>query len=89
MKGLLDENAIVNYSQIATGGIVTGEGSDAEFIEYFSTIATLELVALKSPKNKTKPGGGFFKLYRKTKFDLEKYDIYIAKTITQSINKIV
>jgi len=61
MKGLLDENAIVHSSQVVTGGVVTGEGSDAEFVEYFSTISTLQLVALRTPKDKTKPGGVFFR----------------------------
>ena len=75
MKGLLDENAIVNSSQVVSGWVVTGEGSDAEFVEYFSTISTLEVVALRTPKNKTKPGGGFFRYYSNTKFDLNKYDI--------------
>ena len=60
MKGLLDENAIVNYREVVTGGVVVGEGSDAEFVEYVSTISTLQLVALRTPKDKTKPGGVFF-----------------------------
>ena len=32
MKGLLDGNAIVNYSEVSSGGIVTVDGSDAEFV---------------------------------------------------------
>ena len=60
MKGLLDENAIVNSREVLAGGHAEGEGSDAEFVEYFTTIDTLELVALRTPKDKTKPGGGFF-----------------------------
>ena len=76
MKGLLDENAIVNSREVLVGGAAQGEGSDAEFVEYFTTIDTLELVALRTPKDKTKPGGGFFRYYNNTKFDLKKYDIY-------------
>ena len=60
MKGLLDENAIVNSRDVLTGGAAQGEGSDAEFVKYFTTIKTLELVALRTPKSKTKPGGVFF-----------------------------
>ena len=76
MKGLIDENAVVQLKDQVVGGDVEGGVSDAEFVEYFTTVKTLELIALKPPKDKTKPGGGFFKHYHTTQFDLSRYAIY-------------
>ena len=78
MKGHIDENAVVQLKDQVVGGDVEGGVSDAEFVEYFTTIKTLELIVLKPPKDKTKPGGGFFKLYHITQFDLSRYAIYRA-----------
>ena len=76
MEGLIDENAVVHFKDQVVGGDVEGGVGDAEFVEYFTTIKTLELIALKPPKDKTKPGGGFFKHYHTIQLDLSRYAVY-------------
>ena len=76
MTGLIDENAIMRYKDVVSGGYVEGGVSDAEFVELFSKVKTLHLIVLKPKKDKTKPGGGFFKYHHNTKFDLQKYGIF-------------
>ena len=50
--------------------------SDAEWVEYFDSVKTLKLIILKAQKDKTKPGGGFFKYYHTTKYDLRRFAVY-------------
>ena len=76
MSGLIDENAIMKYKDVVSGGYVEGTVSDAEFVELFSKVKTLELVVVNTKKDKTKPGGGFFKYHHTTKFNLQKYGIF-------------
>ena len=74
MTGLVDENAVFKYQDVVSGGHAEGTNSDAHFVEYFTKIKTLELLIVKS--NKTKPGGGFFKYYHTTKYDLRRFALY-------------
>ena len=74
MTGLVDENAVFTYNDDTTGGSSNGTHSDAGFVDYFSSIKVLELLIVKS--NKTKPGGGFFKYYHTTKYDLRRFALY-------------
>ena len=67
MKGLVDENAIVQYKDHV---------SDAEWVEYFDSVKTLKLIIVKAKTDKTKPGGGFFKYYHTTKYDLRRFAVY-------------
>lgn len=76
MSGLIDENAIMRYKDVVSGGYVEGTASDAEFVELFSKVKTLELIVVNTKKDKTKPGGGFFKYHHTTKFNLQKYGIF-------------
>ena len=71
MSGLIDENAIMKYKDVVSGGYVEGTASDAEFVELFSKVKNSRTVSGNKEKDKTKPGGGFFKYYHNTKFDLK------------------
>ena len=76
MKGFIDENAVVQYNgQEACENVQTGS-SDAEYVANIVSVKMLELVIVNTRQNKTKPGGGFFKYYHITKFDLRKYGLY-------------
>ena len=45
---------------------------------YFTDVKSLELTVVNTKKDKTKPGGGFFKYHHNTKFDLQKYGVFRA-----------
>ena len=78
MKGLVDENAIVQYKDQVKGGdaVQNSPHSDAEWVNYFITVKTLKLIIVKAKTDKTKPGGGFFKYYHTTKYDLRRIAVY-------------
>ena len=76
MKGLVDENAIVQYKDQVKGPIQQTKDSDAEWVEYFDSVKTLKLIIVKAKTDKTKPGGGFFKYYHTTKYDLRRFAVY-------------
>ena len=58
MSGLVDENPIMKYKDVVSGGYVEGTASDAEFVELFSKVKTLELLVLNRKRDNTKAGGG-------------------------------
>jgi hypothetical protein len=77
MKGLVDENAIVSYKgQVDGGHSGMNKPSDAEWVDTISSVKTLKLIIVNAKNNKTKPGGGFFKHYHTTKYDLRRFAIY-------------
>ena len=76
MKGLIDENAVVQNKVADVGGLVQTSVSDGEFVSYFTDVKSLELIVVNTKKDKTKPGGGFFKYHHTTKFNLQKYGIF-------------
>ena len=76
MKGLVDESAIVQYKTHDGGYGLLNSPSDAEWVEYFITEKTLKLIIVKAKTNKTKPGGGFFKYYHTTKYELRRLAVY-------------
>ena len=52
MKGLVDENAIVQYKDQVKGPIQQTKYSDAEWVEYFDSVKTLKLVISKAKQIK-------------------------------------
>ena len=76
MKGLVDENAIVQYKDQVKGPIQQTKDSDAEWVEYVDSVQNFETDYSKSKPYKTKPGGGFFKYYHTTKYDLRRFAVY-------------
>ena len=76
MKGLIDENAAVQYNGQEAGENVQTSGSDAEYVANIVSVKMLTLVTVNTKQNKTTPGGGFFKYYHTTRFDLRKYGLY-------------
>ena len=76
MKGLIDENAVVEYKGQEAGEKVQTSASDAEYVANIQSVKMLKLVTVNAKQNKTKPGGGFFKYNHITKFDLSKYGLY-------------
>ena len=73
-KGLIDENAEVQHK--VGGDFVQTSVSDAEYVSHFTDVKSLELIVVNTKKDKTKPGGGFFKYHHTTKFNLHKYGIF-------------
>ena len=47
-----------------------------EVVDVMSKTKSIVVERVEAEKDKTRPGGGFFKYYNKTKFDLSKYGIY-------------
>ena len=84
MKGLIDENAVVEYKGQEAGEKVQTSASDAEYVANIKSVKMLKLVIVNTKQNKTKPGGGFFKYYHITKFDLGNM-VYINQVMTQVI----
>jgi hypothetical protein len=76
IQGLIDENAVVQYDGQEAGEMAQTSASDAEYVANIVSVKMLELVIVNTRQNKTKPGGGFFKYYHITKFDLRKYGLY-------------
>ena len=76
MKGLIYENAVVEYKGLEAGDNSQPRPSDAEWVSYVQSSKMLKLVMVNTKQNTTKPGGGFFKYYHNTKFDLRKYALY-------------
>ena len=61
MKGLIDENAVVQYKGQEAGENVQTSASDAEYVSNIAFVKMLKLVIVNTTQSKTKPGGGFFK----------------------------
>ena len=59
MKGLIDENAVVQYKGQEDGEHVQTNASDAEYVSNIKSMKMLKLVIVNTKQNKTKPGGGF------------------------------
>ena len=78
MKGLIDENAVAQYTVQEAGENVRASASDAEYVSNIVSVKTLKLVVVNTEQTKTRPGGRFFKYYRTTQFDLIKYGLYEA-----------
>ena len=76
MKGRIDENAVVQYKGQEAGENLQTSASDAEYVSNIVPVKMLKLVIVNTKRNKTKPGGGFFKYNHITKFDLTKYGLY-------------
>ena len=76
MKGLIDENAVVQYKGQESWENVQTSASDAEYVSNIASVNMLKLVVVNTKQNKTKPGGGFFKYNHMTKFDLTKSGLY-------------
>ena len=76
MKGLIDENAVVQHKVDGGDDLVQTSVSDAEYASYFTDVKSLELIVVNTKKDKTKPGGGFFKYHHTTKFNLQQYGIF-------------
>ena len=60
MKGLEDENAVVEYKGQEAGEKVQTNASDAEYVANIHSVKMFKLVIVNTKQNKTKPGGGFF-----------------------------
>ena len=60
MKGLIDENAVVEYKGQEAGEKVQTNASDAEYVANIQSVKMLTLVIVNTKQNKTKLGGGFF-----------------------------
>ena len=74
MKGLIDENAVVQYKGQEAWENAQTHASDAEYVANIVSVKMLKLVIVNTTQNKTKPGGGFFKHSHIAKFDLTKLE---------------
>ena len=76
MNGLINEYAVVEYKGQEAWEKIQTNASDAEYVANIQSVKMLTLVIVNTKQNKTKSGGGFFKCYHITKFDLNKYGLY-------------
>ena len=59
-KGIIDVSAVVQYKDQVVSELHTSSNpSDVEWVEYLISVKVLELIEVKTQKDKTKPGGGF------------------------------
>ena len=67
MKGLIDENAVVQYNGPQAGENVPTSANDAEYVANIQSVKMLKQVKVNTKQNKTKPGGEFCKCNHTTK----------------------
>ena len=48
----------------------------ANVLKIYDSVKILKLIIVKTLKDKTKPGGGFFKYYHTTQYDLRRFAVY-------------